>query len=376
MNAVDALVDAVGALAGRAVDRVLLTDTRVASAAEGKRQLAGAADTEALADGIQRVVVLAVPIVRALARGARVTKVPWVMLGTSAVTIGIAVRAGVRELQVLSSLVAYRLERATSAPADPRLVEKIAIDLYLDPKRVPDPADGRLRVVRLTRRWVLSGAFGRSTSKRAAKALDAAERLEGGALAARWEQASALRRRDVRAVVLVEGISDQAALETLAARRGRDLAAEGVSVVPIGGAQSVGRFLERLGPGGRGLRLAGLCDAGEERDFRRGLERAGFGSRLTRADMEELGFYVCDADLEDELIRAIGAASVEQIAAAQGELASFRTFQKQPAQQGKTVEQQLRRWLGNRKVRYARLLVDALDLGHVPRPLELVLGHV
>src|SRR5207244_1815225 len=81
-----------------------------------------------------------------------------------------------------------------------------------------------------------------------------------------------------------------------------------------------------------------------------------------RAEMEELGFYVCEADLEDELIRALGVASVEQVAEAQRELASFRTFQKQPAQQERTHEQQLWRWMGSRKIRYARLLVDALDL--------------
>ena len=77
--------------------------------------------------------------------------------------------------------------------------------------------------------------------------------------------------------MLVEGISDQGALEALAERRGRDLAAEGVSVVPIGGAQSIGRFLSRFGPEGLDLKLAGLCDVGEEGDFRRGLERAGLG---------------------------------------------------------------------------------------------------
>ncbi len=111
-----------------------------------------------------------------------------------------------------------------------------------------------------------------------------------------------------RAVVLVEGVSDQVALEALAGRRGRDLDAEGVSIVPIGGAQAIGRFLDRFGPQGLDVRLAGLCDAGEERGFRRGLERAGLGSNLTRADMERLGFYVCVADLEDELIRSLGAA--------------------------------------------------------------------
>jgi len=178
------------------------------------------------------------------------------------------------------------------------------------------------------------------------------------------------------AVVLVEGISDQAALEALAERRGRNLEAEGVSIVPIGGAQAIGNFLDLLGPRGRDVRLAGLCDAGEEREFRRGLERAGFGSNLSRAEMEELGFYVCEADLEDELIRALGVASVEQVAEAQRELASFRTFQKQPAQQERTNKRQLRRGLGNRRIRYARLRVDALDLTEVPRPLDRVRAHV
>jgi len=179
-----------------------------------------------------------------------------------------------------------------------------------------------------------------------------------------------------RAVVLVEGISDRVALETLAQRRGRDLEAEGISVVPIGGAQAVGRFLSELGPQGRNLRLAGLCDAGEERDFRRGLERAGLGSPVTRTEMERLGFYVCVADLEDELIRALGAAAVEQILDDQRELRSFRTYQKQPAHQRRTKEQQLHGFMWNRKIRYARLLVDALDLTRVPRPLDLVLAHV
>ncbi|HEY8775474.1 MAG TPA: TOPRIM nucleotidyl transferase/hydrolase domain-containing protein [Gaiellaceae bacterium] len=184
---------------------------------------------------------------------------------------------------------------------------------------------------------------------------------------------------DVRAVVLVEGVSDQVAVETLAERRGRDLRVEGVSVVPIGGAQAIGAFLEQFGPSGLDVRLAGLCDAGEERDFQRGLERAGLGSDLTRAGMEALGFYVCVADLEDELIRALGAAAVEEVVEAQGELGPFRTLQKQPAWRGRPQDEQLRRFMGSggrRKIRYARLLVEALDLTEVPRPLDLVLAHV
>jgi hypothetical protein len=184
---------------------------------------------------------------------------------------------------------------------------------------------------------------------------------------------------DSRAVVLVEGISDRVALEALAERRGRNLDAEGVAVVPIGGAQAIGRFLNRFGPGGLDLRLAGLCDAGEEHDFRRGLERAGLGSNLSREDMEALGFYVCVADLEDELIRALGADTVQQVVEAQGDLGSFRTLQKQRPWQGRRTEEQLRRFMGSggrRKIRYARLLIEALDDKQVPRPLELVLAHV
>jgi hypothetical protein len=177
----------------------------------------------------------------------------------------------------------------------------------------------------------------------------------------------------MNAVVLVEGISDKVALHALAERRGRDLDAEGVSVVPIGGAQAIGRFLNQFG---REVRLAGLCDAGEEPAFRRALEQAGFGSNLERAEMERLGFYVCEADLEDELVRAVGAAEVERILAEQRELRSFRTYQKQPAHRDRTKEEQLHGFMWNRKQRYARLLVDALDLARVPRPLDGVLAHV
>ncbi|HEU0246139.1 MAG TPA: ATP-dependent endonuclease [Gaiellaceae bacterium] len=182
-----------------------------------------------------------------------------------------------------------------------------------------------------------------------------------------------------RTVVLVEGVSDQLALAALAKRRGRDLDAEGVSVVAMGGAQAIGVFLSVFGPRGQGVELAGLCDAAEEGDFRRALEQAGFGSNLTRSRRESLGFYVCVADLEDELIRSLGVAAVERVIEAQGDLGPFRTFQKQPAWRGRSTEEQLRRFIGThsgRKIQSAALLVDALDLARVPRPLDGVLAHV
>ncbi|MCW2762382.1 MAG: hypothetical protein JWR85_2583 [Marmoricola sp.] len=152
-----------------------------------------------------------------------------------------------------------------------------------------------------------------------------------------------------------------------------------VEVVNLGGATNVGRFLEDLRDTGRRPRLAGLYDAAEERYFRRGLERGGHGPVPDRARLEELGFFACRTDLEDELIRALGAPAVESVVERQGELMSLRILQRQPAQRGRTVEQQLHRFLGTRSGRksiYARLLVQALDLDRVPPPLEAVLRRI
>jgi OLD-like protein len=182
-----------------------------------------------------------------------------------------------------------------------------------------------------------------------------------------------------RAVILVEGISDQAALESLAERRGRDLRREGVFIVPMGGATNIGSFAELFGPQGLGARLAGLCDEAEEREFRRGLARAGLRPGPGRGDLEQLGFYVCVADLEDEMIRSLGAEAVERLIAAEGELTRFRTFCLQPAQRGRAPGQQLRRFMGTRsgrKARYGRVLASALDLTRVPPPLDRVLMHI
>jgi hypothetical protein len=175
--------------------------------------------------------------------------------------------------------------------------------------------------------------------------------------------------------VLVEGPSDAAAVRALAVRLGHDLHAEGVSVVAMGGYGNLDRFLERYGPPGLGVRLAGLYDAPEERHFMRGLARAGFGSSLTRADLEGFGFYACDANLEEELTRALGPAGMEALFEAQGELTAFRTYQKQPAHRQQAIEAQLSGFLWNRKLEYGELIVGALDLDRIPRPLARVLAH-
>ncbi|MER6250731.1 TOPRIM nucleotidyl transferase/hydrolase domain-containing protein [Streptomyces sp. NPDC001584] len=185
------------------------------------------------------------------------------------------------------------------------------------------------------------------------------------------EAASELAARlDVRTAVLLEGPSDHAAVEALAARRGRDLAAEGVCVVAMGGAMSVARYTGLLGPPGLGLRLTGLSDEREQPFYDRALDRAGAPRR---------GFFVCVADLEDELIRALGTERIEEILRAEGDLRSWETFVRQPAQHGRPRQQQLRRFLGTkkgRKIRYGRLLVEALDPGQAPAPLDDLLGSL
>ncbi|MEU5660848.1 TOPRIM nucleotidyl transferase/hydrolase domain-containing protein [Streptomyces sp. NPDC047737] len=177
-------------------------------------------------------------------------------------------------------------------------------------------------------------------------------------------------RVDVRTAVLLEGPSDVAAVDALARARGRDLAAEGVCVLPMGGAMSFARFAHVLGPPGLGLRLTGLCDEAEYPFYARGLARAGAA---------EQGFFVCAADLEDELIRALGPERVEELVRDEGDLRSLQTFLRQPAQRGRTSQQQLRRFFGTkkgRKIHYGRVLVEALGADRVPAPLDGLLADL
>ena len=179
--------------------------------------------------------------------------------------------------------------------------------------------------------------------------------------------------------MLVEGVSDRIALTTLARRCGHDLAAARVSVVAMGGATNIARFLREYGSPASGVRLAGLCDLAEARYFRRSLGHAGLGADLSQEGMERLGFFVCARDLEDELIRSLGAAAAQQVVDEQGELGAFRVFQRQPAQREKAVEQQLRRFLGThsgRKAQYAQALVEALAPAAAPRPLARLLAYL
>jgi hypothetical protein len=169
----------------QAFERLLSSDFHVTTAAEAKRLLAEHEDTEEMTDAIQRFVAIATPVARVALRGVRFTRVPWVLVASSAVSIGVTVRNGVRELQALAALLAHRFEQETGGSPDQALLQKLTLELYLKPRRAPDVSDLGLPLVRLARRWIVSGALGRDTRGKTEKALDAAERLDLAALAAR-----------------------------------------------------------------------------------------------------------------------------------------------------------------------------------------------
>lgn len=203
--------------------------------------------------------------------------------------------------------------------------------------------------------------------------------VSGPAAATQATARALVKAADAATIVFVEGVSDQIALETVAARLGYHLAEDRTVVLPIGGAHAIARFARRFGPLGDGVRLAGLCDVGEEEVYRRGLTEAHVGSPGDRDEMARLGFQVCVVDLEDEFIRAVGASRIERLFESQGDLGSFRSLQAQPAWRNREVEAQMRRFFGSgsrRKLRYGRLLAEAVDLDRLPAPLLGVLARL
>ena len=183
----------------------------------------------------------------------------------------------------------------------------------------------------------------------------------------------------MRAIVLVEGVTDELAVNLAARRLGRDLKAEDVSIVPINGAHAISRSLRQLAADEPGARLAGLYDEGEEEVIRVALERAGFGRNLDRRSLETLGFFACSADLEDELIRAAGEDRLLRLIELAGDAQPWRRFRSQHAWQSRPVDQQFRRFIrsvSERNSRYISAIVETIDSAQLPRPLRLLLDFV
>lgn len=196
----------------------------------------------------------------------------------------------------------------------------------------------------------------------------------GGSGAVLDEEIELARRTSgsAKSVILVEGESDRRALDVLAVRLDRDLEAERVLIVAIAGATNIGRFLEILPPA---LALSGLYDEAERHVLARALETRN----ISGADLEAQGFFMCRSDLEDELIRSVGAPGVFEVIEESGDIESWQRFSNQPAQRGRPVEARLRRFLGTksgRKIEYAGLLAARIDISRTSdSPLLRVLAY-
>lgn len=172
-------------------------------------------------------------------------------------------------------------------------------------------------------------------------------------------------------LVLVEGRSDAAAVLALAALVGCELRPDRIWLQPAEGVTNFPRLLADFVAAHPGAAFCGLYDIADERYVRRAL--LGAGMPLPEGGSpESFGFFACAADLEDELIRALGPPAVEAVIEQEGELPSLRRFQAMPQHRGTPVHQQLRRFLGTRatrKIRAARRLVEALTVPRLPPPL-------
>lgn len=181
-----------------------------------------------------------------------------------------------------------------------------------------------------------------------------------------------------RLVILVEGPSDVASLRTLAAARGLDETRHAFELVSMGGVTNARHHLGRLAHESPTLRVAGLYDAPEERYVLRALRSLGL-SVGSGDDLERHGFFVCDRDLEEEIIRALGPEAVEEVLEDLGLVDRFRTFQRQPEWRGRPVDDQLRRFAGvasGRKTLLARALTDRLTPESAPRPLAALMDLI
>jgi hypothetical protein len=147
-----------------------------------------------------------------------------------------------------------------------------------------------------------------------------------------------------------------------------------VRLVPLGGATNARRVLNELVPAG--THVLGLCDRNEAPYVLRALRHVGYDV----SDVESLpshGFWVCDRDLEDELIRAAGARRALEVLTQVRLASSFATFTRQPAWTDRPFADQLHRFAGagsGRKELLAAALTASLAPDELPLPLRGLVG--
>ncbi|MBO0847727.1 MAG: hypothetical protein J2P22_20190 [Nocardioides sp.] len=168
-------------------------------------------------------------------------------------------------------------------------------------------------------------------------------------------------------------------VRVLCAARGLVESATTYQVREMGGVTNVGHHLRTIQAEAAGrVRVLGLYDAPEERFVLRALRREGYDVS-DGADLAGLGFVLCDRDLEDELIRALGPSRVEAVLAELGELERFRAFQRQPQWRERDVTDQLHRFAGTasgRKLLLARRLAEELSPDTTPAALAALVTEI
>lgn len=177
-------------------------------------------------------------------------------------------------------------------------------------------------------------------------------------------------------VVLLEGRSDVAAVRAAAASAGVDL--DGVRLVDLGGITNVRSHLTVLARGPRADQVLGMCDAGETRFVVSALQATGRWIRDS-SDLPSAGFFVCVADLEDELLRALGARRVLAVLDRMGLRDKLGALAQQPAWQARPLHDQLHRFAGvasGRKELLAAELARELSADELPEPLRLLLERL
>jgi hypothetical protein len=284
-------------------------------------------------------------------------------------------------------LFAFVIQLARTQPGTILLIDQPELSLH------PQPQRALARVLRsLPCQWLIATHSSNLLDRVDPRAIIRLKRDAGGVA---WAQPTGLNDADAkrfaryttpqtaeaffaRSVILVEGLSDLYAIVAAAEKLGRDLDSEGVSLVDMEGAGGIKTFISLLGPFGFGLNVAGMCDADKESDWASVLHETKITAAASRDEMNTKGFFVCSRDLEDELVRAYGAANVVALIDAEGEASAFKQFQLQPLEKGKALDEQVRGFIQKRgrKVRYAPLIVERLNESQIPSPLTQVLSHV
>jgi len=183
--------------------------------------------------------------------------------------------------------------------------------------------------------------------------------------------------------VLLEGTSDVAAVRALRATRGIAADDDPCVLIDMGGATNIRRHLDLAVDHDPRPRVTGLCDEREAPWFVRALDAhrdaLGLAAPPTLETLPGLGFHVCRRDLEDELLRALGAEGCLAVLDTLGLGPAFEAFTRQLAWQGRPVLDQLRRFgstTSGRKELLAGAMAAALDVEATPRPLAALLDSL